>query len=114
MVISGGVNIYPAECERILMSHPSIADVAAVGLPDDDMGERMVAVVVLKDDQIGLTGESLNSFCREHLAPYKCPKEYQFLSTTGRNAIGKVNKRQLREALLSGDPEELLVTHAGR
>lgn len=114
MVISGGVNIYPAECERILMSHPSIADVAAVGLPDDDMGERMVAVVVLKDDQIGLTGESLNSFCREHLAPYKCPKEYQFLSTTGRNAIGKVNKRQLREALLSGNPEELLVTHAGR
>jgi acyl-CoA synthetase (AMP-forming)/AMP-acid ligase II len=114
MVISGGVNIYPAECERILMTHPDIADCAAVGLPDEDMGERMIAVVVVKEGSAAPTTAALDVFCREHLAPYKCPKEYRFLSSTGRNIIGKVNKRALREALLSDDTETHLAAHAGR
>ena len=114
MVVSGGVNIYPAECERVLLLHPQVADAAAVGLPDDDRGERMVCVVVAKDVTQAPSAADLNEHCRLHLAPYKCPKEYVFLTSTGRNAIGKVNKRQLREALLSEDPEAHLKIHAGR
>jgi long-chain acyl-CoA synthetase len=114
MVISGGVNIYPAECERILMQHPALSDAAAVGLPDGDMGERMAAVVVLKDPSASVSAEDLNSFCREHLASYKCPKDYYFLTSTGRNTMGKVNKRQLREALLAENPEQHLAIHSAR
>lgn len=113
MVISGGVNIYPAECERVLHEHPALADFAAVGLPDADMGERLVGVAVLRPGA-SVSPEELDAWCREHLASYKCPKEYRFVSTTGRNAVGKVSKRVLRAALLSDAPETALAAAAGR
>jgi long-chain acyl-CoA synthetase len=99
MVVSGGVNIYPAEVEQVLERHPAIVDVACVGLPDDEMGERLVALVQLApggaDDP-----EPLQAWCRESLAGYKCPKEIRFTDQIPRNAMGKIDKRALRAGLL--------------
>ncbi|MET0195856.1 MAG: AMP-binding protein, partial [Rhodococcus fascians] len=80
MIITGGTNVYPAEIEAILLTHPAVHDVGVVGLPDPDWGERVVAVVQLKD---GVTASSeleadLFAFCRERLASYKCPRRWVF------------------------------------
>jgi len=99
MVVSGGVNIYPAEVEQVLERHPAIADVACVGLPDDDMGERLVALVQLEPGAAE-DPEPLQAWCRESLAGYKCPKEIRFTDEIPRNAMGKVDKRALRAGLL--------------
>ncbi|HYE50722.1 MAG TPA: AMP-binding protein [Azospirillaceae bacterium] len=96
MIVSGGVNIYPAETEQVLLRHPSVADVAVVGAPNRDMGEEVKALVVPADPAAPPTADELNRFCREHLAGYKCPRSYEFLPDIGRNAMGKVNKRELK------------------
>jgi long-chain acyl-CoA synthetase len=99
MVVSGGVNIYPAEVEQVLARHPSVADVACVGLPDDEMGERLVALVQLvagaNEDPV-----SLQVWCRESLAGYKCPKQLRFVDEIPRNQMGKIDKRALRTSML--------------
>jgi acyl-CoA synthetase (AMP-forming)/AMP-acid ligase II len=97
MIVSGGVNIYPAEAEQVLMSHPAIADVAVVGAPNADMGEEARALVVPRDPAAPPSTEELNRFCRDRLAGFKCPRAYDFVDDLGRNAMGKVNKRTLRE-----------------
>jgi acyl-CoA synthetase (AMP-forming)/AMP-acid ligase II len=96
MIVSGGVNIYPAEAEQVLATHPLVADVAVIGVPDPDMGEGVKALVVPADPAHPPTPEELMVFCREHLAGYKCPRSVEVVSTVGRNAMGKVNKRALR------------------
>jgi long-chain acyl-CoA synthetase len=95
-VVSGGVNIYPAEAEAVLIAHPAVADVAVIGVPDRDMGEAVHALVVPVDPDDAPDAEALMQLCREHLAGYKCPRTVEFVSTIGRNAMGKVNKRALR------------------
>jgi acyl-CoA synthetase (AMP-forming)/AMP-acid ligase II len=90
MVISGGVNIYPAECERVLSSHPAVKDVAVFGRPDDDLGERLVGLVSMTDDDT--TAESLISFCRRSIAAYKVPKQLVVVPEIPRSAMGKVDK----------------------
>ena len=98
MVISGGVNIYPAEIEGVLSAHPSVADVAVIGIPDDDMGEQVLAVVEPADgvDAGDALAADLEAHCRAHLAGYKCPRRWEFIDALPRNAVGKLSKKTLR------------------
>jgi acyl-CoA synthetase (AMP-forming)/AMP-acid ligase II len=98
MVVSGGVNIYPAEVEQVLERHPTVADVACLGLPDDEMGERLVALVQRASGS-DVDAETLSAWCRQALAGYKCPREFRFVTVIPRNAMGKIDKRALRSAL---------------
>jgi long-chain acyl-CoA synthetase len=100
MVVSGGVNIYPAEVEQVLERHPGVADVGCVGMPDEEMGERLVALVQLAPDAAE-DPQSLLAWCRESLAGYKCPKEFRFVDEIPRNPMGKIDKRALRSSLLT-------------
>ena len=98
MVISGGVNLYPAEIEDALAKHPAIADVAVIGVPDPEWGERLVAVVVpTPDGRDGFDGEDVRKWARDHLAPAKIPKQYEVVAELPRNPTGKVIKRELEE-----------------
>ena len=97
MVVSGGVNIYPAEAEQVLIEHPAVLDVACIGVPNKEMGEELKALVILKEDQgISPSQESLIAWCREKLSHYKCPRTLEFVNDLGRNTMGKINKRKLR------------------
>lgn len=95
MVISGGVNVYPAEVEGVLEQHPDLAEVAVVGVPDPEWGERVCAFVVRKAGTAVGEGE-LKAFARERLAGPKVPRDYVFLDALPRNPTGKVLKRDLR------------------
>jgi acyl-CoA synthetase (AMP-forming)/AMP-acid ligase II len=96
MIVSGGVNIYPAEIEKVLMEHPDIYDVAVVGAPNAEMGEEVKAIVALKETASAASDAELDAFCRQRLAGFKCPRSYAFAQSVGRNALGKINKRELR------------------
>jgi malonyl-CoA/methylmalonyl-CoA synthetase len=95
LIISGGLNIYPPEVERVLAEHPSVAACAVIGCPDREWGERVTAVVVL-DGDASVSSADLIAFCRERLAPYKSPKAIIFKDELPRNAMGKVQKAELR------------------
>jgi long-chain acyl-CoA synthetase len=96
MIISGGVNIYPAEIEAVLYEHPQILDVAVFGVPDDEWGERVYAVVQPKvDTTIDL--EELRGFASARLASYKNPREYEVRDSLPRTEAGKLLKRILRD-----------------
>jgi acyl-CoA synthetase (AMP-forming)/AMP-acid ligase II len=97
MIVSGGVNIYPAESEHVLLRHPKVADVAVIGVPNADMGEEAKALIIPTDPTAPPTADELNRFCRESLAGFKCPRSYEMVDDIGRNAMGKVNKRLLRQ-----------------
>jgi acyl-CoA synthetase (AMP-forming)/AMP-acid ligase II len=99
MIISGGVNIYPQEIEDVLVTHPAVADVAVFGVPDQEMGEQVKAVVETVDDVEGddrLAGE-LIGFARDHIAHYKCPRSVDFEAELPRLPTGKLYKRLLRD-----------------
>ncbi|MCL4268156.1 MAG: AMP-binding protein [Anaerolineales bacterium] len=98
LIISGGLNIYPPEVERVLAEHPAVNACAVIGCPDREWGEKVTAVVVLEKTE-SVTGEELMRFCRERLAPYKSPKAIVFRDDLPRNAMGKVQKAQLRKEL---------------
>ncbi|KAA0075045.1 acyl-CoA synthetase [Tardiphaga sp. P9-11] len=99
MIISGGVNIYPQETEDVLIGHPDIADVAVFGVPNEEMGEEVKAVVQLHD--MSRAGKPLEAelivFCRKHLSPIKCPKSIDFEAELPRTPTGKLVKRHLRD-----------------
>lgn len=107
LVLSGGANIYPVEAENELLAHPEILDAACVGIPDPDMGERLIALVVPVDPTDPPDPKKLISFCRSMIAHYKCPKSVHFVDTVNRDAMGKINRRRLRETLLENgfDPD---------
>jgi acyl-CoA synthetase (AMP-forming)/AMP-acid ligase II len=96
MVISGGVNIYPAEIEDVLHRHPAVQDVAVFGVPDDLWGERVHAAIQLRPG-MSITPDALKAFAQGRLADYKIPREYSFHETFPRDAAGKLLKRVLRE-----------------
>ncbi len=99
MIISGGVNIYPQETEDVLIAHPAVADVAVFGVPNEEMGEEVKAVVQPHDMAAAgdaLAGE-LIAFCRKHLSPIKCPKSVDFEAELPRTPTGKLVKRYLRD-----------------
>jgi long-chain acyl-CoA synthetase len=97
MIVSGGVNIYPAESEQVLVEHPQVADVAVIGVPNRDMGEEVKALVVPVDLTAAPESAELIAWCRDRLAGYKCPRSVDIVETIGRTAMGKVNKRELRK-----------------
>ncbi len=103
MIVSGGVNIYPAETEQVLIQHPGVGDVAVIGAPNAEMGEEVKALIVPKDAAAPPASDELNAFCRERLAGFKCPRSYEIVSDIGRNAMGKVNKRELRRKYWPSD-----------
>lgn len=101
MIISGGVNIYPAEIEDVLYRNEKIADAGVFGVPDEEWGERVHAAVQLKPGQ-SATPEELMVFCRKHLAGYKVPREFSFHDEFPRDNAGKLLKRVLREPYWAG------------
>ena len=104
MIISGGVNIYPQETENVLTMHPKVADVAVVGVPNDEMGEEVKAVVQPVDwaeagDDLA---QELLAYCREHLAHYKSPRSIDFERELPRLPTGKLYKGKVRERYWEG------------
>lgn len=95
MIVSGGVNIYSAEVEQALIQHAGIEDVAVIGVPNEEMGEEVKALVVPKAG-VALDTAELTGFCRARIAGYKCPRSFEFVADVGRNVLGKINKRELR------------------
>ena len=104
LIISGGVNIYPAEIDAVLLMHPSVADAATVGAPDDEWGERVIAVVQLEDgiDPSSGLADELIQFCRERLAHYKCPRSIEWDPELPRSAAGKIYRRAVRDRYWAG------------
>lgn len=96
MIISGGVNIYPAETEAVLSAHPAVSDVAVIGVPDDTWGESVKAIVALRPGATA-TAEELIAYCGERLADYKKPRSVDFVDELPRSPAGKLLKNVIRE-----------------
>ena len=110
MIISGGVNIYPQEIENLLIGHPKVLDVAVIGVPDDDLGEQVKAVV--QTDDASMWGAELEAellaYCQAHLARFKCPRTVDFVDELPRLPTGKLYKRLLKDRYW-GDRETRIV-----
>ncbi len=104
MIVSGGENVYPAEVENVLMSHPGIADVAVIGVPHERWGETAKAIVVRAGGEAGesVTEEEIIAFAKERLATFKCPTSVDWVDVLPRNPSGKVLKKDLREPFWAG------------
>lgn len=101
MVVSGGENIYPVEVENALAAHPSVVDVAVIGVPDDKFGEALLAFVVLSDNS-ELPVEEMIDFCRDKIAGYKIPRKLEIIAEMPRNPSGKILKKELRKPFWEG------------
>lgn len=101
MIVSGGENVYPAEVESAIHGHPAVADVGVIGVPDDQWGEAVKAMVVLKPGAQA-TPEDIIAFARKRIAGYKVPKSVDFIETLPRNPSGKILKRELRAPFWEG------------
>jgi len=101
MIISGGFNIYPQEVEQVLWEHPAVSDCAVIGVPDENWGEAVKAIVELKPNQT-VTSEELIAVCREKLGSVRAPKSVDFTSELPRSSNGKVLKKDLREQYRKG------------
>jgi long-chain acyl-CoA synthetase len=104
-IISGGVNVYPAEVERVLLDHPAVRDVAVIGIPDEEFGERVLAVVEAdrgRGTRLDDLTRELDAHCRERLADYKRPRSYRFVPRLGREPTGKLDKQALRAPYWGG------------
>jgi long-chain acyl-CoA synthetase len=99
LIISGGVNIYPAEIEAVLQAHPAVDDVAVIGIPNPEWGEEVKAVVVLREPQTAspALAEALLDYCSQHLARFKVPRSLEFTSGLPRSDAGKLYKQKLRD-----------------
>jgi fatty-acyl-CoA synthase len=100
MVISGGVNVYPAEVEGVLEQHPDVSEVAVVGVPDIEWGEVVTAVIVARPGRAPLTVEVLREFCRDRLAGFKHPRRVAIVESLPRTAAtGQIQRPLLVEQL---------------
>ena len=110
MIISGGVNIYPQECENLLVPHPAVLDAAVIGVPNEDFGEAVKAVVQPRDmaDAGPALELELIAFCRAHLSPLKCPRSVDFSDELPRHPTGKLYKRLLRDRYWVGHASNLV------
>jgi long-chain acyl-CoA synthetase len=109
MIISGGVNIYPAEIEGVLAAHPAVRDVAVFGVPDDEYGEAVQAAVQLEDGVAAseALADELRDYCRAHLAAYKVPRGVDFEAELPRHPTGKLYKRLLRDRYWAGTGRQI-------
>jgi fatty-acyl-CoA synthase len=103
MIVSGGENVFPKEVEDTLARHDAVVEVAALGVDDDDFGQRLRAFVVLRDGA-SASEEELKAHVKDNLARFKVPREIVVLDELPRNATGKVLKRELREYDVDGAP----------
>ena len=101
MVVSGGVNLYPAESEKVLVSHPAVAEVAVIGVPHPDLGESLLALIVPSGDPPDPA--ELEAYCRERVASYKIPRAYEFRGELLYNAMGKPDKKAMRAPYWSSE-----------
>ncbi len=101
MIVSGGENVYPATVEAALFGHPAVADVAVIGIPDEQWGETVKAIVVLREGETA-SDEELMEFCTDKLGGFERPRSVDFIAEIPRNASGKVLKRELREPFWVG------------
>jgi fatty-acyl-CoA synthase len=101
VIISGGENVSSIEVEDVLFSHPSVAEVAVIGVPDEKWGETVTALVVLAEGA-DVTESELIAHCRSHMAHYKCPTSIEFRDELARTATGKLQKFKLREPYWAG------------
>ena len=110
MIISGGVNIYPQEAENVLVTHPKVVDVAVFGVPNDDFGEEVKAVVQPRNmaDAGPELEQELIAFCRQHLSPIKCPKSVDFDAELPRHPTGKLYKRLLKDRYWAGHQSRII------
>ncbi|TLS38094.1 fatty acid--CoA ligase family protein [Pseudalkalibacillus caeni] len=97
MILVGGYNVYPREVEEVLYNHPNVVEAAVIGVPDPNFGEAVKSAVVSNDPS--LTAEELTSYCRKHLAKYKCPTEIEFLKELPKNTTGKILRKALKEQI---------------
>ena len=104
LIVSGGENVYPAEVEEVLRSHPAVLDAAAFGVPDERWGQRVTAAIVSRPDHES-TEEELIAFCETRLASYKVPASIRVVDELPRNAAGKLLRRRLREGWLDTTPD---------
>ena len=104
MIISGGVNIYPQEAENVLINHPQVADCAVLGVPNEEFGEEVKAVVQPRDmaEAGPALEQALIAYCREHLSHIKCPRTIDFEAELPRHATGKLYKRLLKDRYWAG------------
>ena len=100
LIISGGENVYAAEVERVVISHPQVKDVTVVGRPDERWGEVVVAVVVPEPGP-AIDPAEVTEYCRARLARYKCPREVQVWADLPRNSMGKIQRFVIREQVAS-------------
>jgi long-chain acyl-CoA synthetase len=98
MILASGFNVYPREVEEELFHHPSIAEVAVIGVPDPYRGETVAAYIVLKPgiEPSEATRQDIIAFCKQRLTAYKVPKKIEFLDTLPKSFVGKVLRRELR------------------
>lgn len=98
MIISGGVNIYPQETEDLLLRHPAVHDVALIGVPNEEFGEEVKAVVELRPGACGgpALAAELIGFCHARLSALKCPRSVDFAASLPRTESGKLQKREVR------------------
>jgi long-chain acyl-CoA synthetase len=99
MIIVGGVNIYPKETEAALRDHPAVKDVAVIGVPNEDLGEEIKAIVELENENYSHAdlAQELISFCQMKISKNKCPVSIEFNAALPRNELGKLSKKELRE-----------------
>ncbi len=100
LIISGGANIYPREVEEVLLLHPGVLEVAVIGVPDQLWGESVMAVVRLRPGAAPADSE-LGALCREHLAGYKKPRFFRYVTDLPKNGYGKILKRELKQQILA-------------
>ena len=110
MIISGGVNIYPQESENLLITHPKVLDAAVFGVPNEEFGEEVKAVIQVLPGQMpgDDLADELMAFCREHLASMKCPRSIDFIDEMPRLPTGKLYKRHLRDKYWEGHGSRIL------
>lgn len=102
MIVSGGANVYPAEVEAALHDHPAIGDLAVIGVPDEEWGKRVHAVIEPADPASPPAVADLDAYVRERLTSYKVPKTYEIVTTLPRNEAGKIRRSALAEERASG------------
>ena len=110
MIISGGVNSYPQEAENVLINHPQVADCAVLGVPNEEFGEEVKAVVQPRDmaEAGPELAQALIAYCRQHLSPIKCPKTVDFEAELPRHPTGKLYKRLLKDRYWAGHSSKLV------